>query len=167
MGSLSMEQLLAAGAFVGGLIYAFWSSHFGSRRAVRPISDKQDETLKAINIANEGIGRVQERVDEIADDHAEIRTDVSKLWASQKNQGERIGQTETDLGELRGRVGTIEKLHEARGCLAVVATHAPQDEVETGGGPASAGPNRPGESPPPPRVGNVSAGVAPIKEKRQ
>lgn len=153
MGSWSMEQLLAAGTFFGGLIYAFYTSSRGSRKAVQPIADKQDETLRAINLTREDVGRVQEKVDEIGDDHQALRTDVEGIKASQKDQGQRIGDVATSVSELKGRVDTIEKLHEARGCLAPNAAPRGTETTEEAGRAVERALQPGGDPPPPPRSG--------------
>lgn len=136
MGTWSMEQLIAAGAFVGGLFYAFWNASRGSQKAVQPISQKQDQTLTTINLTLEAVGRVQEKVDEIGDDHKLLRSDVDGIKTSQKEQGQRIGEVATGLAKLEGRVDTIEKLHEARGCLAPIANAPRKPETTDGAGRA-------------------------------
>lgn len=65
-------------------------------QAIPTMAEKQDETLRAVNNVLEALGRVEERVDEVVQDHSSLKVEVA--------------QHRNELHELRGRVGTLEKL---------------------------------------------------------
>jgi len=62
----------------------------------------------SVGIQNsEGINLIRRDVQGIANDHAELKRDVGRLEASQKDQGVRIGALEQSHAEMRGEIRSL------------------------------------------------------------
>lgn len=128
----------------------------GLRQLVNDVGDTAKSGLRAALQAAEGVTDLRRDVRNMTSEHHEMRRDMDTIKSSQRDQGQRIGSVEMGMGELKGRVDTIEKLHVERGSIAP----APRAGEVTGGG-QQVGPARGPDSleklaPPPPQPGTLS-----------
>lgn len=174
-----MDWAKLALAFIGLTVFAwkFWTkvcapiiAHFepivneitgpGNQPGIRSMLNDQSTQLATVA---RGVERLSGQVVELgAESRAEgkamradlqmVQRDVVELKGSQKHQGERIGQVEDSVAELRGVVLTVKEIQDARGC-SVAVHRAESEETTPDGGPGGSGAARPGESRPTPRGG--------------
>lgn len=94
-----MDQIVTVGTLIGGLLYGIWTATFGQKKAMRPVNEKQDAMLEAINLTRHEVGSAR---DEIHDLGVKVDAGDARNDSRFKAQGERIGRLEDRVSRVEG-----------------------------------------------------------------
>lgn len=97
-----MDQIVTVGTLIGGLLYGIWTATFGQRKAMKPVNEKQDVMLEAINLTRHEVGSAR---DEIHDLGVKVDAGDARNDGRFKAQGERIGRLEDRVSRVEGAQG--------------------------------------------------------------